>query len=59
MISLSGDVSLTDIDTKVMHILSSMYSVGLMDNTYKWGDISDNVTTDNHVVLAKEMAVDA
>ena len=39
-------------------ILDSIKSVGLMDaGRYTWGNISANVTTEEHVTLAKTIAV--
>lgn len=52
---LNGDISITEIDTSVLRILTSMYRIGLFDSAPS-GDPMANVTSDEHNAMARKIA---
>jgi beta-glucosidase len=51
----AGSISVENIDSSVLRILTSMYQIGLFDNAPS-GDPMANVTSDAHNKLAREIA---
>ena len=55
----SGEVDEAIIDDKVLRILSAMLTIGLFDNSSEFGDITQNVTSDDHRELCAELSAAA
>ena len=57
----AGDVTTDTIDDKVMRILTAMFSIGLFDDALKpeFGNLTNNVTTETNVGLARTIAANA
>jgi beta-glucosidase len=55
----SGEVDEAIINDKVLRVLSAMITIGLFDNSTKFGDITQNVTNDEHRELCAELSAAA
>jgi len=56
---VNGEVDEAIVDDKVLRILSAMFTIGLFDNTTDFGDVTNNVTCDEHRALAQELSAAA